>query len=341
MKLKTQENIRKLELLALLSSAMVVSGQNIKILSELYDFIEKNNININDIDMFCKAIYSFDVFTSFKTQKATIEYKELKSLYEKVITNSVELISEFDLKNPISVFALYIYMYRSGYLSYNKNFKYSLDMKDFSCINGLDVIRGKCVCRSVAGMLNDIYREMDMKSHCMLVKTNGDIIRELDHISELVVEKTDDSRKFVKLVNALTKYIPTANHMIIAVSSNDNSYILDPMNDGVMYNGGKNNLILSNNSEYSMKNFPTLTYIYYLLGMYKGDLGIYKTCKSVDKEEYRKLYLEALKICKDNIDMLEKFYEANKDIYSEIYYKSEEQSGLIKRVLPIIPSKKK
>ena len=34
MKLKTQENIRKLELLALLSSAMVVSGQNIKILSE-------------------------------------------------------------------------------------------------------------------------------------------------------------------------------------------------------------------------------------------------------------------------------------------------------------------
>lgn len=344
MKLKTQENIRKIELIAILGSVIVAKGQNIEFMNELYNFVENNNISSYDLEMIYQAIegiYTVDLLTSFRTQKITSDYKELKELYDKVISNTGTLISELDFKDPISIFAFYVHMYRSGYLSHNKDFKYSTNMKDFSSLTGLDVVRGRGVCRSVAGMLNDIYKGVNMESQCMMVKTSGDAIRELEHLSTLEVEKTENSRKFVKFVSSLTKIISMPNHMITAVSSNGKSYILDPMNDGVMYNGGKNNLVLVNNPEYSMKNFPVLTHFYNLLGMFKDDLGIYKSCEYVDKEEYRKIYLETVKTCKDNTDLLEKFYEENQEIYSEIYSKSENKSGLIKRMIPIIPQKRK
>lgn len=342
MRLKTQENIRKLELIALLGSAIVVTGKNTEIINELYDLIG-NNIDINDIDKIydtIKNIYYLDILYSFSTQKITSDYKELEKLYDKVITNTGDLISEFDFKDPISVFAFYIHMYRSGYLSYNKDFKYSTNMKDFSCLNGLDVIRGRGVCRSVASMLSDIYRNINMESQCMIVKTDGDTIRQLEHLSEINVEETENSEKFVKFVSTLTKYIPIPNHMITAVTANGKNYILDPMNDGIMYNDNRNKLVLLNNPDYSMKNFPTLMSFYKLLGMFEGNLKINKSLKSIDEEEYRKTYLDALKVCKDNIWMLENFYEENKELYHEIYHKSKDQSGMIKRICPIIPFKK-
>lgn len=342
MKLKTQENIRKLELIALLGSAIVATGKNTEIINELYNLMG-NNIDINDIDKIydtIRGIYCLDILSSFRTQKVASDYKELEKLYDEVIANTGDLISELDFKDPISVFAFYIHMYRSGYLSYNKDFKYSTNMKDFSCLNGLDVIRGRGVCRSVASMLSDIYRKINMESQCMIVKTDGDTIHQLEHLSEINVEKTEDSQKFVKFVSTLTKYIPIPNHMITYVSANGKNYILDPMNDGMMYNDNKNKLILANNQDYSMKNFPTLMSFYKLLGMFERNSKMDKSFKSIDEEEYRKIYLDALKVCKDNIWMLEKFYEENKELYHEIYHKSKDQSGMIKRICPIISSKK-
>ena len=85
----------------------------------------------------------FDVCTSFRTQTITREYKELNELYKEVITSTGHLIKKFEFNDPISIFAVYIYMYRSGYLSNDKCFEYSTNMKDFSRLFGLDVIRGK------------------------------------------------------------------------------------------------------------------------------------------------------------------------------------------------------
>ena len=51
--------------------------------------------------------------------------------------------------------ALYVYLYRSGYLSVNHEFKYSNNMIDFPLLNGVDVVRGRGVCRSISSMFTD------------------------------------------------------------------------------------------------------------------------------------------------------------------------------------------
>ena len=56
--------------------------------------------------------------------------------------------------------------------------------------------------------------------------------------------------------------------------------------------------------------------------------------------EYEEIYLNAFNFCLENIDLFNYFYEDNKYLIEEIYSISKEQSGLIKRLIPIIPKKK-
>ena len=335
MHLKTQEMIRKLELIAALISLSLVSFNDISELNELYNFLENNNISLDDLKNVSKLtqnIYLLDVFASFRTQMGTNEYKELKKLYKEVITNTGDLINEFEFNDPISIFAMYIYMYRSGYLSNDKYFEYNTDMKDFSRLFGLDVIRGRGVCRSVASMLKDIYDEVGMNSRCMLVNTNGETIEQLEHLSDIPVIKSEKGKKFVKIVSTITKYTSVPNHMITAVSKEGKSYILDPMNDGLLYKGNRNKLVLANNPNYSMKNNEFMYTFYKMLGNLTGDKDVCNY-NSISEEEYRTIYLKALKICKNNILMFEEFYKNNQEIYSEIYSKAERQKGFIKRLI--------
>lgn len=335
MHLNTQEMIRKLELIAALISLSLVSFNDISELNELYNFLENNNISLDDlknVSILTQNIYLLDAFASYRTEMLTNEYKELKKLYNEVIKNTGNLVNEFEFNEPISIFAMYVYMYRSGYLSNDKCFQYNTDMKDFSQLYGLDVIRGKGVCRSVASMLNDIYNEIGMNSRCMCVKTTGEAINQLEHLSDIPVTKTEKSKKFVRFVSAITKYMPISNHMITAVSSEQKSYILDPMNDGLLYKGRWNKLVLANNPNYSMTNFEFYYQYLKILGSIKGNKNV---CKydSISEEEYRSRYLETLTICKNNISMFEEFYKNNKEIYSEIYSKAERQKGFIKRLI--------
>lgn len=351
MKLKTQETIRAVELSSYIGisifSNVLGDNSNIEQVREIISFLESNQIDLVQLKEILSNIYLFDNLLSYRTQTITDEYKELKYLYENIIKNTSNFYNELEINDPISVFATYVYMYRKGYFSYNKQFLYSNDMKDFSKLYGLDVVRGRGVCRSISSMLTDVYNDMGMTSYNLPVNVSKEQLKHLKEVEGPNLGKEDSGEKFAVFVEKITKIIPVANHMITMVQQNGKNYILDPTNNGMLRYRSNRLLQVSETEEFFMKNysFGISNFVLNLVGHYSGGLNMLEISKqlklpTISDKEYEEIYLNAFNFCLENIDLFNYFYEDNKYLIEEIYSISKEQSGLIKRLIPIIPKKK-
>ena len=331
MYLKTIENIRKVELLSWL------------ILNILY----KNNItDINNIEVYYNAlnmIRTLDVVTFAYTEKITKEYKELKEMYLEIVKNTSDTLKELDIQRPVDLFVFYIYLYRNGYLSYNHSFNYSMNMKDFAALNGLDVIRGKGVCRSISSLFTDLCVEYGLEASNLLVHTKKDACSNLQNLSQrdLAVEENGSaSNLFMKLVEVM----PLPNHMITLVGDSENSYIFDPTNDGYLQYAGINKFVIPDSNSLNMKNSVIIKTIQKTLGL-SSSLSIMKIHKilkrpNISNDEYIMQYREALELCEKNELLFAKIYQLNKDLYNDINDICKEQSDFLRRFIPLIPGEK-
>lgn len=351
MKLKTQETIRAVELASYLGvsilSTILTEESNIEQISEIVAFLENNQIDLIQLKTILNNVYFFDYCSSFRTQTITDEYKELKTLYDEIIKDTSNFYNELGINNPISIFATYVYMYRNGYFSHDKKFLYSNDMKDFAKLSGLDVVRGRGVCRSISSMLTDIYNDMGMTSYNLSVNTSREQLKHLSDIEGTTLEKDKSGEKIAKIVGKITEIIPIANHLITMVEQDGKNYILDPTNNGMLRYRSNRLLQVSEIDEIFMKNcsFGISNTIQNLLGQYSDGINVFKNSRqlklpTITEKEYEQLYLKAFKFCLENKELLDYFYEEHKQIIDDIYSISKEQSGFIKRLIPIIPTKK-
>lgn len=351
MKLKTQETIRSIELSSYLglvfASIILGNNTNIEELKEITQFIEDNQIDLNEIRSILSSIYTLDYISSFRTQTITTEYKELKHLYNEIINNIGFFYNEMNITDPISIFTAYIFMYRSGYLSYDKEFTYSNNMKDFAKLHGLDIICGKGVCRSISSMLTDIYNKLGMTSYNLMVNTSIETLNNTQPLSPIKLHTEDENNILLKLTELITRHLPLANHLITTVEQNSKNYIFDPTNDCFLHYIGKNYLGVANNPNYSMKNYNFGIYgiITNSLGQFSSSINLQSQRKqiqlpTISYEEYKTKYLESLKICLKSKELFEEFYQQNKNLMEDIHSICEEQNGLIRRLIPIIPIKK-
>lgn len=324
LKMKDFENLRTLSLIGI---------------STLSAF---NNVTNSDLDSIVKlmiSLYYVEVGTSFYTSRLTKEYHELESLYNEVIKSIVELINDFDFKSPVEIFSTYVYLLRKGYLSHNHQFIYDIDMKDLSYLQGIDIIRGSGVCRSISSGLTDIYNSYGFKSSNLVVYANNDACRNLQKLCDSKLLKCDRSQKLAKIAASITSIIRNPNHLITYISDNEYNYVLDPTNDGMLYIGDNNSLYIPN-TDIMMRFYPNFQKITSLIGFLNCDINIInRNLKQISDKDYRIIYLNALKICKENIDLLEQFYNKNAQLYDDIYKLSNEQRSLFGRLIPIIPKK--
>lgn len=351
MKIKNQITIRTILLISdiLLN---ILSKQNIdsKIVKEFLSSLNDIGINELDIENFSSTISNIrviDLATSFYTQTKTDEYKEIKKNYNEVLKNVATLTNELDLSDPIEIFSLYVYMYTNGYLSNNKCFVYNSNMKDFARMQGIDVIRGSGVCRSISSMLTDIYNEIGYNSSNLSVYADKKSIKNLQKLYDKFegneqLKVSNNGKMLVLFVTLLTRLIPLSNHQITTVEKDNINYILDPTNDGFLQKGKHKKLLVPNSNNYM--SFKSSSYMLLNIIKNNGDtINIFKLYKqlslpTITDNEYRKIYLETLKLCKENIDMFEKFYKENNDFYNEICNISNKQRGLLGRVYPILPN---
>lgn len=334
MKMKDQEKIRIVE------TALLLSG------GALYYLLENQEVNAYAVANLMGLPYALDIMSSFKTQKITGEWKELKKMDDKIVSNIANLINNIGNNNPIGIFASYVYLYRKGYLSYDKNFIYDLDIKDFATLLSIDVYRGKGVCRSISELLTKIYRELDYDSKTLIVNANKKAIKANMHLSNVSLQKSQNSSKNVNKIMKITSIVKTPNHAITLVSDGVNSYKLDPTNDCMFLTENRRKLLSPTCSEGIAKNYMLLNLLYSVLGFLDNGVNISNLTKQYNKtdiciEEYKELYLQAFEICRQNEGLFDFFYEDNRPLYEEINEISNTQNNILKRLVPIILKGKK
>ncbi len=352
MKIKTLQQVRQAEAIAFLVG---LSGQSyfaIEHLSEIlnngmnymlgnYHEISTYALENTEFWNLMMAPFTVGMIANIYLERKTEEYKDLKRYYEEVLNRFVTLANTLDIKDPIEIFSLYVYMYRGGYFSYQHKFVYDIDMKDLSLLNGIDVMRGKGVCRSISSMLTDIYRKMGFQSNNLIVNTNGETIQALAHLNPLKLEKSENGSKFAKIISSFTKVIKIPNHMISIVDDDTFSYTLDPTNDGILYPTKFGKLRVHNNPKLGMQNYVAMLTLQSLIGNFSTPNRIPGTIKqlsmdTIEFSTFEYLYKTALSIIDRNKPLLEEFYENNKGLYEQIHLESENVHSLVGRIIPVV-----
>lgn len=339
MKLKNQERIRSILFFVTIGSLIAIDrDDNLKPYTQ------------NLLSNLAITPWAIDLLASMKYfTKKSPEYVSIKENYDLVVKNTKDLVEKLNIQDdPIKIFSLFIYLYRTGLLSYNHEFKYDMHMKDFPDLLGADVIRGKGVCRSIASFLKDLYRELGYETRTLSVNASSECIKNLTQNSKVKLQETANGGKFAKIVGKITSVIKIPNHLITYIEKNYNGYILDPTNDGILKIDNKTTTFVPlNNKSGKFTNNRLFDYVYYLLGMYgnKKDLWLMihgVLDNSLSEEDYNLKYLEAQAIIDDNVDVLNEFYENNKNHYEKIYKDMDEQKSFFHSIyIPFVPKIRK
>lgn len=276
--------------------------------------------------------YISSMFMTDFLEHITEEYKVLNGEYYKVIKKFSELCDELKLTDPIDIYVLFVYMYRSGYLSVNHIFNYDMDMKDLSNLLGVDIIRGHGVCRSISSMLNDIYRFRNIDSSTLVVCAKN--LSQIERFSKAKMNATKNGRNFARVVGKLSQLIGVSNHLIVELNYNECNIKLDPTNDGIFISGSFGKIKTYTGAKTAMKK-TALVRLKTMFHMLKKpeQLGKYlmsnNSCYSY--EEYKKRYTNVNNIIDDNEQLLEQFYINNVDSYNFIDEISSKQKSVLKR----------
>ena len=347
MKLKTQEQIRKVELtnyLALfLIQIILTSCQNMEEVEQILNLLKEYDIDLNEVRKILLKIYEIDMLASFRTQTITSEYKELQLRYDEIINNTAEFYKSIELLEPVSIFATYVYMYRSGYFSHNQKFRYSFNMLDLAKLSGMDVIRGTGVCRSISSLLTDIYTQMGLTSYNLPVSVTKEKLSKMEELNPISLEKElKEDSKLEKIILFLAKNLPISNHLITTVEHNGLNYIFDPTNDGFLQNKNATKIAIASDPNIEIRNYTIglINTCHNLLGQYPDGINLVKkyqtlTKPTISNEEYQRRYLETLKLCLQNEKLFQEFHYQNQKNIDEIYTISQHQSDLIKRLIPL------
>ena len=317
-------------------------------------------LSLSGIDMnmgyLSSLFYLSYVFLSYSNgEQHTKDVNELRNLYNEFIKNYNRLNKDFSFNEPISIYAMFSFLINNGYLSLDKKFNMCSD----NCYNlygilGSDIFAGNGVCRHTASMLTDILNDMDIRSMnliCYVPNNKFEFysVDEKDYSRDKNMEfvsKHTDSLEEMKLLlerfkfleeNGIylsVRYIPLSlrdkklarvgNHVITYSLYQDKSYYLDPtsfltfrMDDfkaGRLLDFKGREIYIKNHQLYRMNELEDREIREFLSDMEKYPEGI----SFLDTD---KIVTSTTDICEENMDIFDKFYNDNCELYGEIVNK--------------------
>lgn len=339
MTLKQQENIRLMLFIAAYSSSFLSSMKG----NEINTILSNYNLNIDDIRKSLFLLEDLAVLGAGWMEFITKEHNLIEEKYKNIIHNISSLFKTVEVSdNPVKSFALYVYLYRNGYLSCNHKFCYGFSCKDFARLTGADVITGKAVCRGISSMFTDICKENGMDASNVPVKVNPKRFNGLQELCPTDL-RSENVNSFEEIFPKISPYIPLGNHVTTHLAHNGIKYDFDPTND-IFLTEKNGRLYISDSSKYYISHDRIFGFIPLLLGQFSFDircgLGIKDTnLPTIGHDEYVRLYRESLDMIKNNLDLFEKFYNDNKETYLDMASTLNAQHSLIKRYIPILPVK--
>ena len=283
------------------------------------------------------------------SQNHTRDVKEIKVIYDEIITNYNKLNRVFDLNDPVEIYTMYNYMVYKGYLSKDKNFELSdKNSRDITLIYGANVINGQGVCRHIAIMLKDIFNDYGIDSNIVAVTMPSNVVvtmhKDDDKTIKTVDEMYDFVRKYInneeqqKVFNEKIEQINekislsfrledkpnligriTGDHVITLAVKDGKSYTLDPTQSRIYK--------LKENDKNFLYDSETDKIKIHYAGLGFFGLEKYKNIKlikanillpSSSVEEDQVLIQRISKLCENNQDIFEQFYNDNSEMYNEI-----------------------
>lgn len=344
MKIKHLEYAKLVLLSTYIASKLVNMGDNV-VLEEINEILIKNNLTIEEIQDYLCLAFNISVLAGFSLEQLCKDYERIETFYNVVVCNVAELIDAFDIQDdPIKVFALYTYLYRSGYLSVNKEFKYSVNMKDLPLLGGVDVVRGRGVCRSISSMFTDVCNSVGLTASNVCVRVKPSALQGKEDLSLRKLDVEQRGKKFAKLVGKVTSVVPIGNHLVTSIEHDSKTGIYDPTNDVFMHVVGARKYAFINDTSATMAYSFVSNLSPKILGQMNTQINVpyLKKLSMKDRiayEEYLEIYHEMNKFIQDNEYIFDEFYKINLPYYNEIEKLTREQSGMIKRMFPIIPKK--
>ena len=275
----------------------------------------------------------------------TKEGANIRSLYDQFLKNYSQLNKEFGLNNPIEVYTMYKYLLKNGYLSDKKMYLNLPNTVEIEPIYGASILAGSGISRHVATNLTDIYQACGMDAHRLEVSSNIYFI-DLKNIlnakytkDELIewVQKYSTSKMEERLYEELIKmhldalqknlepvlcaipnrYGGASNNTITYVQQDGKNYFFDSDRFRIYRQNNDNKYILEDEIDGRViKKFSTFmwdekNYSHIIKGLESAN-------STVSKEAENQLIKSTKNICEKNIDIFEKFYDDNKEIYQGI-----------------------
>lgn len=346
MKIRHIENVRLVMLASYIAARVFVSNDD-TVFSEVNNFLLSNGISMDDITPYMSLAYNASVLVGFNLEQLCKDYERIEAFYNGVVCNTAELIEAFGIeKDPVKVFALYVYLYRSGYLSVDHEFKYSTNMKDLPMLGGVDVVRGRGVCRSISSMFTDVCNSVGLTASNVCVKVKPGMLKLSEDLSLRELDSETRGKKWAKVVGQVTSVLPIGNHLVTAIEHDTQTGIYDPTNDVFMHIIGSRKYAFTNNTSATMSyNFISSIVPRVFSQMHTEiDIGYLRKLSMKDKLEYEKyktIYEEINQLIRENERVFEEFYKINLPYMREISLLTREQHSMIKRMFPIIPERRK
>lgn len=257
-----------------------------------------------------------------KSNKITKEeYASLLSDYKAFLKRYKVLNDELSFEEPISIYALFVYMYKNGFLSKDKSIEFKVFYKkylDMINLYGANIFNGKGVCRHIGSMLTDILRESGIESY------NYSNLCSVPLLYALVQKYYKDVYNYQGKLdyimnNYLVRFLKVnyiyAPHLISYASYDGKNYFLDPTNKRIL---DSFRLGIIDNDGIMFPNFKKNRY-YDLLESRKRmcDL-INQNNEPLSNEEVQDILNESNDKILMHKDMFEDFYNENKTFYEDM-----------------------
>lgn len=233
--------------------------------------------------------------------------------YKEIINNIAVLYKDLNIINPFAISIMYEYMLWNGFFSVEKKYQFNNNglVKNLGIL-GADIMSGRGVCLNNASMLADILNESNYESYlCGCNLPNG-----------YVIEKPNIKRDYCK-PNLFEKIVEsfsglcwgTANHAITLINYDGYWFLSDPTNlcflnfqhflsanvygDKKIIDLDPDFILLT--SGISRKHFMNVC-----LNSYDNEYDL-----QLEKKDILIYYKQLIKFAKDNVDILNNFYEDN------------------------------
>jgi hypothetical protein len=145
-------------------------------------------------------------------------------------------------------------------------------------------------------------------------------------------------------VGKVTSVIPLGNHLVTAIEHDTETGMYDPTNDVFMHIIGSRKYGFVNSTSATMSYSFISNVFPKLLGQMNTQpnfrvLNGLSYNEKIDYEKYKFIYEEINQLILEHQYLFEEFYKINLPYYREISKLADEQNGMIKRMIPIIPKK--